>query len=58
MRRGIVHEEKIINKSIILFTFIACGYMIYNPSNSNSTNDVQLTEKEKLEDFEYMYTIL
>lgn len=44
--------------SIILFTFIACGYMIYNPSNSNSTNDVQLTEKEKLEDFEYMYTIL
>ncbi|WP_454053019.1 S41 family peptidase [Clostridium sp. Marseille-Q7071] len=44
--------------SIILFVFIACGYMIYKPYNSNSTNDVQLTEKEKLEDFQYMYTIL
>ncbi len=44
--------------SIILFIFIACGYMAYKPSNSNSTNDVQLTEEEKLEDFQYMYTIL
>lgn len=44
--------------SIILFTFIACGYMLYKPSNSSATNDVQLTEVEKLEDFEYMYTIL
>lgn len=44
--------------SIILFIFIACVYMIYKPYNSNSTNDVQLTEEEKLEDFEYMYTIL
>ncbi|ARC84164.1 peptidase S41 family protein [Clostridium argentinense CDC 2741] len=44
--------------SIILFIFIACGYMIYKPSNSNSTNNVQLTEEEKLEDFQYMYTIL
>lgn len=44
--------------SIILFIFIACGYMAYKPSNSNSTNEVQLTEEEKLEDFQYMYTIL
>ncbi len=44
--------------SIILFVFIACGYMIYKPYNSNITNDVQLTEEEKLEDFEYMHAIL
>jgi len=51
-------KKKISFILVILFIFIVGGYMIYKPYYSNSTNDVQLTEEEKLEDFEYMYTIL
>lgn len=42
---------------VIIFMITGCGMNKDKPSSSN-INDKQLTEKEKLEDFEYMYTIL
>ncbi|MDR3594359.1 S41 family peptidase [Clostridium sp.] len=42
---------------VIIFMVTGCGTNKDKPSNSNMNNK-QLTEKEKLDDFEYMYTIL
>jgi C-terminal processing protease CtpA/Prc len=43
----------------MIFTLVGCRVNNDKPSNeSNNDNNKQLTEKEKLDDFEYMYTIL
>ena len=44
---------------VMIFTLVGCGVNNGKFSNeSNNINSKQLTEKEKLDDFEYMYTIL
>lgn len=43
----------------IIFILSGCGVNNYKLSNESSNiNNKQLTEKEKLDDFEYMYTII
>lgn len=43
---------------VIIFSFIGCAGNTEKTLNRNITNNKQLTQKEKLDDFEYMYTIL
>lgn len=43
---------------IVTFSFIGCMGNSKEVSNEEIPNKKELTEKEKLEDFEYMYTIL
>lgn len=43
---------------VIIFTFIGYVGNTEKMLNRNITNNKQLTQKEKLDDFEYMYTIL
>lgn len=43
---------------MIIFSFAGCTDSNEKSSNKNITNNKQLTQKEKLDDFEYMYTIL
>lgn len=43
---------------IVTFSFIGCMDNNKKVSNEEVSNKKELTEKEKLEDFEYMYTIL
>lgn len=43
---------------IIIFGFVGCTGNTKKTPNKNITNTKQLTQKEKLDDFEYMYMIL
>lgn len=53
-------KKRILIIVFILFVFSSVGCTRKNTTSSikNITNDKQLTQKEKLDDFEYMYTIL
>jgi len=53
-------KKRILIIVLILFIFSIVGCTGKNTKSSikNITNDKQLTQKEKLDDFEYMYTIL
>lgn len=50
-------RNKFILLFVIIFMITGCG-INKDKLSSSSPNEKQLTEKEKLEDFEYMYTIL
>ncbi len=43
---------------VMIFTIVGCGVNNVKQSKESSNNKHQLTEEEKLEDFEYMYTLL
>jgi hypothetical protein len=43
---------------LITFSFIGCTGGNENASTENITNNKELTQKERLDDFEYMYTII
>ncbi|MDR3595618.1 S41 family peptidase [Clostridium sp.] len=52
-------SKLIIIWMVMIFTLVGCGVNNGKPSNdSNNISNKQLTEKEKLDDFEYMYTII
>jgi hypothetical protein len=52
-------SKLIIIWMVMIFTLVGCGVNNGKPSNeSDNINNKQLTEKEKLDDFEHMYTIL
>ena len=50
-----IKNKMIFIALVIMFIFTGCGI---NKGNNITINNKQLTEKQKLDDFEYMYTVL